>query len=188
MLENFIHMSEFLKNNLVFLRNRKGETQHETAMGLGFSRATYSHYEIGDNNPKLDKLEVIARYFGVTIEQLLNIDLENVHLNENKNAQKNRENVHLNVHPSVHLKGKKGSKSKNYPSIEEAGSVIEEDKVGYEYNQHIIDGLLLAIKALEASNSKHLEEIKQLKEQIIDLKREIPQIGTEMEGRNTMTA
>ena len=111
-----------------------------------------------------------------------------VNLSERGNTQKNRQNVNLNVNRNVNLNRKKGLKSEYNQPQKTPGLSIEEPYISFTNDKQIIDGLLLAIKGLEASNSKHLEEIKQLKEQIIDLKREIPQIGTEMEGRNTMTA
>lgn len=75
-------MSEFLKTNLIFLRTQKGQTQSETASALGLSRSTYANYENGDNAPKSDKLTNIVRFFGVTLDELLNVDLRQGNLNE----------------------------------------------------------------------------------------------------------
>ena len=68
-------MSEYLKNNLIYLRLLKKETQEETASALGFSRSTYANYETGDNRPKSDKLEKIIGHFKVTEKELLYSDL-----------------------------------------------------------------------------------------------------------------
>jgi len=170
-------MSEYLKNNIIYLRLKKGETQLETALALGLSRSTYANYEVDDNKPKSDNLTKISRHFGVTVQQLIGSDLTNGNLIFEGKRAKIKENSNL-----------KGNLT-GYLIQENEHNVVFEDPFDTSNGaQKIIDGLLLAIKALEASNSKHLEEIQQLKEQIIDLKREIPQIGTEMEGRNTMTA
>lgn len=82
-------MSEFLKTNLAFLRTQKGQTQAETATALGLSRSTYANYENGDNAPKSDKLTSIVRYFGISLDQLLNVDLRQGNLNEKAEGAKN---------------------------------------------------------------------------------------------------
>ena len=63
-------MSEFY-NVLRKLRESKKLLQKEIAKELGISAAAYSLYEKGQREPKLDLLEKMAAYFGVTIDYLL---------------------------------------------------------------------------------------------------------------------
>ena len=53
------------------LRKRKGLTQEELAEMLFVSRAAISKWESGRGYPNIDSLKGIAKYFGVTIDELL---------------------------------------------------------------------------------------------------------------------
>lgn len=70
-------MSDFLKRNLVFLREVKNESQIETATILGLSRSTYANYETGANLPKADMIMKIIGHFGVSFEKIMKEDLAN---------------------------------------------------------------------------------------------------------------
>lgn len=60
-----------LAKQLVYFRKRKGVTQQEVADDLGFSRATYAHYEIGRREPDNEMLQKLADYFDVSTDILL---------------------------------------------------------------------------------------------------------------------
>lgn len=92
-----------LGKNLVFLRMKNKWTQAEMQHHSGITGATWSNYENDVSKPSLEKILLISKMFGVTINDLLETDLENVHLNENLGKKTNAENVNLNVNPSVHL-------------------------------------------------------------------------------------
>lgn len=53
------------------LRKQKGLTQEEAAQTLYVSRAAVSKWESGRGFPNLDSLKAIARFYGVTVDQLL---------------------------------------------------------------------------------------------------------------------
>jgi len=53
------------------LRKQKGLTQEELAESLYVSRTAISKWESGRGYPSIDSLKAIAKYFGVTIDQLL---------------------------------------------------------------------------------------------------------------------
>ena len=72
---NFLKMSEYFKNNLVFLRELKGENQTQSATALGLTRSTYANYEIGENEPKANIILKIIGHFGVSFEELMSSDL-----------------------------------------------------------------------------------------------------------------
>ena len=53
------------------LRKRKGLTQEELAAYLYVSRAAVSKWESGRGDPNIDSLKAIAKFFGVTVDELL---------------------------------------------------------------------------------------------------------------------
>ena len=53
------------------LRKKKGLTQEELADALYVSRAAVSKWESGRGCPSIDSLKAIARYFSLTIDELL---------------------------------------------------------------------------------------------------------------------
>lgn len=54
------------------LRQRKGETQEQTASALGMNYKTYNHYENQRRKPRdLDTLVAMADHFDVSVEELI---------------------------------------------------------------------------------------------------------------------
>lgn len=62
-------------NNLRFLRQRDGYTQRYLAEYLNIDRSTYTYYEMGKTEPKLAKLQELAKLFQVTIDEMINCDM-----------------------------------------------------------------------------------------------------------------
>jgi transcriptional regulator with XRE-family HTH domain len=56
------------------LRKRRGITQEELANALFVSRTAVSKWESGRGYPNIDSLKAIAKYFSVTIDELLSSD------------------------------------------------------------------------------------------------------------------
>ena len=71
------------------LRKRKGLTQEELAQTLFVSRTAVSKWESGRGYPNLDSLKGIAKFFSVTIDELLSGD-EVLTIAEEENRQKAR--------------------------------------------------------------------------------------------------
>ena len=61
-----------LADNLVILRNIKGLTQEAVAEAIGISRQSYSKWEQGETIPDVDKCDKLAKFYGVTIDSLVN--------------------------------------------------------------------------------------------------------------------
>ena len=167
----------FFANNLKLLRKQKRLNQTEVSLSLGLKRNTISNYETSHSEPDLETLQNIASFFDISIDQLVTIEIEDVHLNGEGEGREKTNNVHPNVHPNVHLKAKKGE---NLQLSELLQQVKKQDK--------IIATLSVAVNSMEATNSRLLEEIERLKLENNRLKKEIPQIGQEMGGANTQTA
>ena len=71
------------------LRKNKGLTQEELAEALYVSRTAISKWESGRGYPSIDSLKEIAKYFSVTIDELLSSD-EVLNIAEEDNKQKEK--------------------------------------------------------------------------------------------------
>ncbi|KEO74593.1 XRE family transcriptional regulator [Anditalea andensis] len=66
----------FLSKNLRYLRRQKNFTQEMLCEKLGVKRTMISAYEDGRSEPKLMALQTLAETFGVSVDELLNRNLE----------------------------------------------------------------------------------------------------------------
>ncbi|WP_411553301.1 helix-turn-helix domain-containing protein [Paenibacillus lautus] len=53
------------------LLNASKKTSYQVSKDTGISTATLSNWKNGNYNPKVDKLKILADYFGVTIDYFL---------------------------------------------------------------------------------------------------------------------
>lgn len=60
-----------MKNRIKELRNEKGLTLKEMSKDIGVSNNTISQYENGKRSPSIDMIFKIAKYFNVSIDELL---------------------------------------------------------------------------------------------------------------------
>ncbi len=65
-----------MKNRIEELRNQKGVRQEELAKAMAVSRQTISSLENGRYNPSISLAYKIARFFGLTIEEVFVFDEE----------------------------------------------------------------------------------------------------------------
>lgn len=65
----------FFSQNIQLLRKRKKRSQEELAGALGIKRSTLSAYEVGVAEPSLETLIRFSRFFKVSIDKLLMLDL-----------------------------------------------------------------------------------------------------------------
>jgi transcriptional regulator with XRE-family HTH domain len=65
----------FFNSNLKFLRKAKGFTQDELAFELDLKRSQIGSYEEGRAHPAYDKLAEMAKYFHISIDNIINKDL-----------------------------------------------------------------------------------------------------------------
>lgn len=63
-------------NNLIKLRKQHNLTQKDVAKMLGVATSTYSYWETSKNEPDINSLKILAKYFNVTIDYLLDISKE----------------------------------------------------------------------------------------------------------------
>ena len=55
----------------VMLRDKKGVTGYRVSEDTGITKSTFSDWKSGRSKPKLDKLQILADYFGVDIKYFL---------------------------------------------------------------------------------------------------------------------
>ena len=53
------------------LRDEKGVTDYRVAADTGITKSTFTDWKSGRSKPKVDKLKILADYFGVPIEYFL---------------------------------------------------------------------------------------------------------------------
>lgn len=63
-------------NRLKETRQEKNLTQKDVSVGTGIPTNTYSNYERGDREPKLETWQKLADYFGVPVGYLMGVDDE----------------------------------------------------------------------------------------------------------------
>ena len=76
-----------LNQKLQELRKQKGLTQEELAESLYVSRTAISKWESGRGYPNIESLKAIAKFFSVTVDELLSTD-EVLTIAEEDNKQK----------------------------------------------------------------------------------------------------
>lgn len=57
---------------LRIIRKKKNLNQQKVAMDLNISREVISYYENGKRNPDIQMLKTLSKYFGVSIDFLIN--------------------------------------------------------------------------------------------------------------------
>ncbi len=65
----------YFTSNIKFLRKRRGRTQDDVAVALNLKRSTLSGYENGVAQPGIEVLVSFSRYFNLSIDTLLKIDI-----------------------------------------------------------------------------------------------------------------
>lgn len=55
----------------IALRDKKGVTDYRVAVDTGIPKSTFTDWKNGRSQPKVDKLKILADYFGVSIEYFL---------------------------------------------------------------------------------------------------------------------
>jgi len=73
---------EYIGNKIRMLRKNKGMTQEELAEVLSVSAQAVSKWETHASAPDVDLLPMIARYFGVTMDELFNYRLDALNYKE----------------------------------------------------------------------------------------------------------
>lgn len=60
-----------LYEHYIELRDKKGVTDYRVSKDTGITKSTFTDWKNGRSQPKVDKLKILADYFGVSIEYFL---------------------------------------------------------------------------------------------------------------------
>lgn len=86
----------YLSRNLKHLRNKKGVTQDEVGKYLGMNRQEICSYEKGRREPGIKNIINIAKYFDVSIDELLTKDMNSMGSVLGENLKFLRNSIHAN--------------------------------------------------------------------------------------------
>ena len=68
----------YLANNLKYLRKKSGKTQDALSSEVNIGRTTIANYESGISEPNLETLLAFSKYFGISLDDLLSKNMEDV--------------------------------------------------------------------------------------------------------------
>lgn len=71
-----------LANNLTYYVNRSGKTQKELSEIVGVATSTFNDWMKGKKYPRIDKIEILANYFGIQKSDLIENKTEKIPLSE----------------------------------------------------------------------------------------------------------
>ena len=76
---------EIMARNIKFYMNLRGKTATDICNALGFKNSTFSNWVNGKIYPRIDKIEMLANYFGVSKADLVE---EHNHFSDTKALQR----------------------------------------------------------------------------------------------------
>jgi transcriptional regulator with XRE-family HTH domain len=80
----------YISDNLKYLRNKRSMSQQEASDGMKFGLDQYKKYEYGKNTPPAESLLVISRFYHVSIDLLLTVDLQKIQIDNLLKLDDNR--------------------------------------------------------------------------------------------------
>ena len=131
-----------LSSNLKLLKVKKPYKQKEIADFVGVTVSTWSNYEVGRSEPKLEDLVKISDFFGITVDSLLQ---------DGNPSDKNK------FDPKPSNGNEKGNLKGNLIDIlEEESSMgtMQEPGPIYQYSENAKALVLVPIKSLEGIYSR----------------------------------
>lgn len=80
----------YISDNLKWLRSRRNLSQQEVADGMNLPVDRYKKYEYGKNTPPAETLLAISRYYYISIDLLLTVDLRKISIENLLQLEDNR--------------------------------------------------------------------------------------------------
>jgi transcriptional regulator with XRE-family HTH domain len=68
----------YISDNLKWLRSKRNLSQQEVSDGMALPLDRYKKYEYGKNTPPAETLVIISRYYHISIDLLLTVDLRKI--------------------------------------------------------------------------------------------------------------
>ena len=117
-----------LRNNMKYLRFRRGISQLELASTIHLTRSTYSSYEAGTKVPDLQTIDALAHVYDMSFESLVNHDLTDGLMNRIYFYHENKEIASL-LNDFLSL-----SISSRYLIAQRMNILLEKEKALYKEN------------------------------------------------------
>lgn len=80
----------YISDNLKWLRSKRNLSQQEVADGMALPLDRYKKYEYGKNTPPAETLVIISRYYHISIDLLLTVDLRKISIDNLMQLENNR--------------------------------------------------------------------------------------------------
>jgi len=80
----------YISDNLKWLRSKRNLSQQEVADGMNLPLDRYKKYEYGKNTPPAETLLIISRYYYISIDLLLTVDLRKISIDNLLQLDDNR--------------------------------------------------------------------------------------------------
>ncbi len=80
----------YIADNLKWLRSKRNLSQQEVADGMNLPVDRYKKYEYGKNTPPAETLLIISRYYYISIDLLLTVDLRKISIENLMRLEDNR--------------------------------------------------------------------------------------------------
>ena len=77
-----------LGKKIAELRKKNNLSQEELAEKVGVARQTISKWEIGDTTPDINQVKIISKIFNISIDELVDNDINNVIVEKVSNTEK----------------------------------------------------------------------------------------------------
>lgn len=71
----------------ILLRDSRHLTDYRVSQDTGITKSTFTDWKKGRSNPKLEKLKILADYFGVTVDYFLNDATEQITVSGKKSTK-----------------------------------------------------------------------------------------------------
>ena len=82
-----------LGNNILKLRKKNGLSQEELGEKVNVTRQTISNWELEETSPNPDQLKLLSKALNVSVDDLIDNDLQNVVLAKVKLTEKGQEKI-----------------------------------------------------------------------------------------------
>ncbi len=152
----------FFGNNIKYLRKNAKLKQDEMLASIGIPRATWSNYELNQTQPDFNKLLEISKFFGVTTDDLLRVDLQKGNLNENNVQPEMSEKGNLNCNLKGNLNEVLPSKKESFKEFKL--TIAAEDQAEYDVQNGLIPITDISVAAGAGTyNNEYIENLETIK-------------------------
>ena len=109
---------EIFSYNLNFYMNQSGKSRKEVSEAIGVSYFTYTDWVKGKKYPRMDKVELLAKYFNIKISDLI----------EKKSIENNPEEM-ATIHAEIIMDEEYVNMYENFKLLDEAQRKIVKDLI-----------------------------------------------------------